>query len=288
MANVTAAQVNELRKRTGCGLMDCKNTLVECDGDIDKAIEMLRQKGLAKAAKRADREASEGTVALALSADGLAGALVELTSETDFVARNDAFVAFAAAAATAVCADASLTDVEKLKATAHPAGGTFGSQWEDLTNQLRENLGWGRIRRQAVENGWVDGYVHFDHKRGALVQLTWDGDGRPTAVPENLGKDLAMQIVVPPVPIALRREDMPPAEVEKERTVHLGAEDLQKKPEQIREKIVEGRMAKWYQEYVLLEQPFIKDDKHSVATHVAKVGGGKITLTGYDSVIIGG
>lgn len=287
MADISAKSVNELRQRTGCGLMDCKKALLEADGDIERGIELLRQRGLAKAAKRADREQREGTVALAFSADRTAGALLELNCETDFVARSEAFVAFADAAARAVCADARCADAEALRAATHPAGGTFGQKLDDLTNSLREHLGLGHIARRQVGSGWIDGYVHFDRKRGAMVELTWSGGARPAEPPEGLGKDLGMQIVVPPIPLALRREDLPAAEVEKERRVHLGADDIQKKPEAIRPKIVEGRMSKWYQEQVLLEQPYIKDDRQSVATHVASAGGGRVTLTGYDCAIVG-
>jgi len=287
MPEISAKSVNELRQRTGCGLMDCKKALVEAEGDIERGIELLRQRGLAKAAKRADRQRREGTVALALSNDRTAGAIVEINCETDFVARNEAFLAFAEAVAQAVCADARLADADALRAATHSAGGTFGQKLDDLTNALRENIGLGRIARRQVPSGWIDGYVHFDRKRGAMVQLAWSGGARPAEPPEGLGKDLGMQIVVPPIPLALRREDIPADEVEKERRIHLGADDLQKKPEQIRGKIVEGRLAKWYQEQVLLEQPFIKDDAQSVATHVSKVGGGKVTLTGYDYAIVG-
>jgi elongation factor Ts len=286
MAEITAKMVAELRKRTGCGMMDCKKALVENDGDVENAIDWLRQKGLARAAKRADREATEGVLALHLSADHGAASVVQLASETDFVARNDEFIAYANAAAELVTGNADLADVEKLRAADHPAGGTFGSVLDDLTNKLGENLSIATVSRFASDNGWVGGYVHGNGKLAAVVTLAWDGDGKPDAPPEGLAKDIGMQIVAR-APLALRREDVPADEVEREKGVYLASEALQKKPENIRGKIVEGQINKWFAEQVLLEQPFVKDDKQSVATHVSQAGEGKITIAAYERFAIG-
>lgn len=286
MAEITAKMVAELRKRTGCGMMDCKKSLVENDGDVEQAIDWLRQKGLARQAKRADREATEGVLALFLAADASSAAVVQLASETDFVARNDEFIAFANAAAELVAGDAALTDADALRAKAHPAGGTFGSFIDDLTNKLGENLAIATVSRFTADNGWVGGYVHGNGKLAAVVRLAWEGDGKPAAPPEGLAKDVGMQIVAR-APLALRREDVPAEEVERETAVYMASEALQKKPENIRGKIVEGQLSKWFAEIALLEQPFVKDDKQSVATHVAQVGGGKITIVGYDRFAIG-
>ena len=268
-------------------MMDCKKALVENGGDEEKAIDWLRQKGLARAAKRADREASEGVLALHLSDDRSAAAVVQLVSETDFVARNDEFIAYANAAAALICADAALTDEAKLREATHPAGGTFGSVLEQMTNTLGENLGIAKLSRFAADSGWVDGYVHGNSKLAAVVTLAWEGDGKPALPPEGLGKDVGMQIVAR-APLALRREDVPAAEVEREKAVYLSAEALQKKPENIRGKIVEGQLSKWFAEMVLLEQAFVKDDKQSVATHVSQAGEGKITIAAYERFAIGG
>jgi len=286
MADITAKMVAELRKRTGCGMMDCKKALVENDGDVENAIDWLRQKGLARAAKRADREATEGVLALHINDDQSVAAVVQLGSETDFVARNDEFIAYANAAAELVAGNAELADEAKLREAAHPAGGTFGSVLQDMTNKLGENLGIGKISRFTADNGWVGGYVHGNGKLAAVVSLAWEGDGKPATPPEGLAKDVGMQIVAR-APLALRREDVPADEVEREKGVYLASEALQKKPENIRGKIVEGQLNKWFAEQVLLEQPFVKDDKQSVATHVSQAGEGKITIAAYERFAVG-
>lgn len=287
MADITAKMVASLRKRTGCGMMDCKKALIENDGDEEKAIDWLRQKGLARAAKRADREATEGVLALHLSDDASVAAVVQLASETDFVAKNEEFIAYANAAAELIAGNADLADEAKLREQAHPSGGTFGSVLDDLTNKLGENLGIGKLSRFTADNGWVGGYVHGNGKLAAVVTLAWDGDGKPDAPPEGLGKDIGMQIVAR-APLALRREDVPADEVEREKAVYMSSEALQKKPENIRGKIVEGQINKWFAEQVLLEQPFVKDDKQSVATHVSQAGEGKVTIAAYERFAIGG
>lgn len=251
MAAVTAALVKELRERTGLGMMECKKALVEADGDIERAIDDLRKSGQAKAAKKAGRVAAEGTVAVALSADGKSGALVEINSETDFVARDDNFLGFAAKVAEAVLA-AGESDIARV-AELPVEDGTVESAREALVQKIGENI---QVRRAAVlqSSGRVGAYVHGG-RIGVLVDLT-GGD-------EELGKDVAMHVAAV-APSVVRPEELPEAELEREKDIIRAQPDMAGKPTEIVEKMVAGRVQKFLKDVSLVEQPFVKDPNVTV------------------------
>lgn len=251
---VSAATVKELRERTGAGMMDCKKALDETGGDMDKAIAWLREKGLSKAAKKAGRATAEGLVALAVAEDGRAAALAELKCETDFVAKNDEFIAKAQAIAAAALA-AGTTDPTALPAEVTDLSGLIG--------KIGENMQLGRLAYVALSGQGVIGtYVHSNQKLGVLVALT----GPATA---EVAKDVAMQVAAAN-PLCVTPDQVPAETLEQERAIYLNQVKQEGKPEAIAEKIVEGRMRKFYQDVCLLEQPFIKDDKKTVKDILGK------------------
>ena len=267
MANITAAAVNELRKVTGSGLMDCKKALVACEGDMDKAVDYLREKGLAGAAKKADRIAAEG-IAYAAVIDGV-GVVVEVNCESDFVGGNELFQNFVKGVAQ-VIAKENPADVAALMACKWIDGTTTV---EDAKNELflsvRENM---NIRRfQRVEGGLSVPYVHMNGKVGVLVNL--ETESTDPAVIE-LGKDVAMQICAMR-PSYLDKSKVDAAFIEHEKEVRLAAAKQDpknaKKPENIIEKIVMGGIEKYYKEICLLQQAYVKGEGEDVAAHVAAV-----------------
>ena len=267
MANITAAAVNELRKVTGSGLMDCKKALVACEGDMDKAVDYLREKGLAGAAKKADRIAAEG-MAYAAVIDGV-GVVVEVNCESDFVGGNELFRNFVKGVAQ-VIAKENPADVAALMACKWIDGTTTV---EDAKNELflsvRENM---NIRRfQRVEGVLSVPYVHMNGKVGVLVNL--ETESTDPAVIE-LGKDVAMQICAMR-PSYLDKSKVDAAFIEHEKEVRLAAAKQDpknaKKPENIIEKIVMGGIEKYYKEICLLEQAYVKGEGEDVAAHVAAV-----------------
>jgi elongation factor Ts len=274
-AGINAALVNELRQETGAGMMDCKKALVESGGDKAKALDYLRKKGKAAAEKRADRSAEQGIVVIALSPDGRAGALVELNSESDFVAKNDMFRQLAADAVQVVLSwnEANGKPVEELLDKTLPSGTKIGDALTDLIGKIGEKLQVGRFARVHVEKGMIGSYIHSDQKLGVMVVL--EGPAVSNADAAVLGRDLSMQVAAS-APIVVRREEVPAEkiaaelEVEKERARNEG------KPEAAIAKIAEGRINKWFSEVALLEQPFVKDPKviirDLIATTSKKIG----------------
>ncbi|HVL73194.1 MAG TPA: translation elongation factor Ts [Beijerinckiaceae bacterium] len=261
MANVTAGMVKELREKTGAGMMDCKAALNETAGDIEAAVDWLRKKGLAKAAKKAGRVAAEGLIAL--DAGGRSGAMVEVNSETDFVARNDQFQAFARAAAK-IAHDGAET-VEALEAAPYPgAPGTVKDKLQELIATIGENMTLRRVVRQSVGQGAIGTYVHNAvgeglGKIGVLVALESGGDAGQLA---TLGRQLAMHVAATN-PLAVDPSGLDPATVEREKAI-LG-EKHAGKPAHVVEKIVESGLKTYYKEVCLLEQPFVHDPSKSVA-----------------------
>ncbi|MDL2207221.1 translation elongation factor Ts [Desulfovibrio sp. OttesenSCG-928-M16] len=265
MANITAAMVKELRERTSVGMMDCKNALAECQGDMEAAIDWLRQKGLSKAAKKAGRTTSEGLIGLKMSDDNSAAAMVEVLCETDFVARGDKFKDFAADLAARV----HKNDPQDAEALAALVG-------EDLNNQiatLGENMSLGRfVRFEAQQPGLVGAYIHSNGKIGVLVELGVKNAaslGRPELM--ELAKNLAMQVAATGT-AALCPEDLDPELVERERQIYRQKTLDEGKPENIVDKIVDGRINKFYQEVCLMEQAYIRDDKVNIKTLVLDQG----------------
>ncbi len=277
---ITAAAVNELRQATGCGLMDCKKALVECDGDFDKAVDYLREKGLASAAKKATRVAAEG-MAYAAVIDGV-GVVVEVNCESDFVAGNELFVNFVKGVAE-VIAKENPADAEALLACKWIDGvTTVADAKNELFLSVRENMDIRRFVR--VAEGVSVPYVHAGGKIGVLVTL--DTEASAESVNE-LGKDIAMQIAAMN-PQFLNKTDVSAEFIEHEKTVRLAQAKQDpknaKKPDQIIEKIVMGGIEKMYKEICLLQQAFVKGEGEDVAAHVADVAkavGAAISVKGY-------
>ncbi|MBV9932110.1 MAG: elongation factor Ts [Alphaproteobacteria bacterium] len=281
MAEITAATVKELRERTGAGMMDCKKALGETQGDMEAAIDWLRTKGLAAAAKKAGRQAAEGLVGVAVR--GTRGAVVEVNSETDFVAKNDQFQEFVRTVATLALDTGS--DVDALKAAQYPGAGTVEEKLTGNIATIGENQSLRRAALLEVGDGVVVSYVHNAvsvglGKIGVLVALESTGD---KAALEALGKSLAMHIAAAN-PLALRGEDLDPQLIERERSIALEKAKESGKPENIIEKMVEGALAKFRKEMAFLSQLFVMDNKTKVEDVVAaeaKKVGAPIAVAGF-------
>lgn len=271
MANISAKDVNELRKMTGVGMMDCKKALMETDGNVDKAIELLREKGLASQAKKADRVAAEGMVVAKVNADNTIGAVVEVNSETDFVANTDEFKTFVNTVADTII-EKNPADIEELKACT-VAGGTMtvDEALQELFLKIRENL---QIRRFVRLEGILVPYIHGGGKIGVMVKAE-----APEATEGVLtaAKDCALQVAAMNPPY-LCRTDVPANVLEEEKKIILAqmAEDpkMASKPEQVKEKIAEGKVGKYYSENCLLEQTFVKDSSMNVQQYVDSIAKG--------------
>ena len=256
---ITASMIKELRARTGAGMMDCKGALGETGGDIDAAVEELRKKGVATAEKRAGRIAAEGVIASAGNAD--AGVLVEVNCETDFVAKDASFQAYAGKVAGAILA-AAPKDLEAAVALGLDDGATVESARRELIARIGENIS---VRRFAVvnaEGGTVSAYLHGT-RIGVMVRLT-GGD-------HQLGRDLAMHIAASR-PLCISERDMSTQALEREEAIFMAQAEESGKPAEIAQKMVAGRVKKFLKENTLLGQPFVKDPAQSVAGLVADVG----------------
>jgi elongation factor Ts len=255
---ISAADVKELRERTGAGMMDCKRALEETDGNMEAAIDLLRSRGAAKAAKRAGREASEGTVAVHV--EGGVGALVELNCETDFVARNDTFQSLARELAEHVARHAPDGTGEGEAVADQPFLGGDTSVADVVTRASAttgEHVVLRRFARFETSGGVLGSYVHMTGKIGVLVEV----DG---AADEDAARDVAMHIAAAR-PLAVTAADIPADVVARERAVYLEQVRQEGKPENIQEKIVEGKLRKFYQEQTLMDQAFVKDPDRTVA-----------------------
>jgi elongation factor Ts len=289
---ITPAMVKELRTKTGVGMMDCKNALVETDGNIEKAIEHLRKKGLSKAAKKSDRAATEGIVA-ALN-QGTKGAIIEINSETDFVSKNDNFKDFVSTTAQLVLENAP-ADAQQLNSLAYPQSSkNVGEELIDRVATIGENLKIRRFAHMQVNKGTVASYVHMGGKIGVLVALETESDKTAEADEfKTLASDLAMHICAVE-PQYNTRDEVPAQEVKKEQEILIAQMKADpknaKKPDNILEKIVSGRIDKFYQEVCFLDQGFVKDPKVSINELVAQVGntlGDKITVKGFKRFKLG-
>lgn len=273
---ITAAMVKELRDKTGAGMMDCKKALTECEADVEKALDWLRQKGLSKAAKRADRATSEGVIACATGNNGKVAAIVEVMTETDFVARGEKFQDFAKAVAEEVAANAP----ENLDA--------FQDRVNDLAASTGEKTVLGRFVRMSIEGeGTVGAYVHSNGKLAVLVEVLTD-----KAADENVAdfaKNVAMQIAAAN-PLALDAASLDPALLEREREVYRQKALAEGKPEKIIDKIAEGAVKKYCKEVCLLDQAYIRDDKMSVQDLMkatAKAAGCNVTIGKFVRIQLG-
>ena len=267
MAAVTSAMVKELRERTSAGMMDCKKALVESDGDMEKAIEWLREKGLSQAAKKASRIAAEGVVAQYISEDGTVGVIVEVNCETDFVAKTDNFVNFCNNVAKHI-AKANPADVDTLltQAFVDDASKTMSDLVSEATVAIGEKISIRRFARYET-TGVVSTYIHMGGKVGVLVEVSTDKQDDEIKV---FAHDLALQIAAAK-PEAVRREEVDAAKLEKEKEILLAQAINEGKPEKIVDRMVEGRIEKYYKEVCLLEQPFVKDGDKSIKGLMAEV-----------------
>lgn len=287
MTEITASQVKELREKTGAGMMDCKKALIETAGDFEDAVDWLRKKGLAAAAKKAGRVAAEGLIGLAL--DGPRGALVEVNSETDFVARNEQFQAFVRQAATLALGTGG--DIDALSRAETPDGGTLGDELARLVGTIGENLILRRTAALTADPGVVAGYVHNQvepglGKIGVLVALRSTGDSAALA---DLGKKLAMHVAAA-APSAIDKDGVDPALLNREREILAEQARASGKPEDIIAKMVEGRLRKYYEEVCLLEQTYVIDGETKVAKildQVAKDLGAEVAVVGMVRFLLG-
>jgi elongation factor Ts len=268
LAEISAAQVKELRERTGAGMMDCKKALAEASGDSTRAAEILRERGIAKASKRVGRAGSEGRVNAVVAKDGRAGALIELNCETDFVAKTDDFAQLADALANAVCEKAP-GSVDALL-DAKVAGATLRDTVSSAVTKLGEDLVVRRIERiEAPASGFVTAYVHAGGKIGTLVAVATDNAAKPEV--RTFAHNVCMHVAATS-PASLSRDDLPKAVVDAERSVLTAQAAGEGKPANIVEKMIEGRLNKFFKEVVLLEQGLVMDPDKSVSKAAQEVG----------------
>lgn len=288
MAEITASEVKALRERTGAGMMDCKKALVACDGNIEEAIDWLRKKGLAAAAKKSGRVAAEGLVGVCV--EGTRGSLVEVNAETDFVARNELFQKYVGDVVALACKNNA--DVEALKNETYEASGrTVADELTNLIAVIGENMTLRRVAHMNVSNGVIASYVHNKisanlGKIGILVALESTGDKDKLL---ELGKKIAMHIAAAN-PQSTTIEDLDPALLERERSVVSEQAKNSGKPEQFVAKIVEGRIRKFYEEVVLLEQVYVIDGTSRVKEVVeatAKEINAPIVVKGFVKFVLG-
>ncbi len=286
MANITAAMVKELREMTGAGMMECKKALAEVEGDMEKAIDVLRTRGLAAAAKKAGRATNEGTVAALLSDDAKSGVVLELNCETDFVGMNEKFKAYADRMAK-VALDNKISDVEALKAAADADGETVEAILTDCVHVMGENTTLKRV--QVVEAGAVASYIHMGGKIGVLVEFEVEGIDPATNEFQAYGRDVAMQVAAIPA-VAANREQVPAEVVEHEMSIYKAQAAESGKPEAIQEKIATGRLEKFYKENCLTEQEFVKNSDQTIQQYTdatAKQLGGTIKVVNFVRFALG-
>jgi len=281
---VTPKQISELRQRTGAGMMDCKKALEETGGDMDAAVEYLRKKGIAKAEKRLDRAASEGKIVSLTSPDGRHAVLLELNSETDFVSRNEDFQKLAEDLAQHLMEDAATEGIfaksegTPFMGTAHRTGGTIDEAVKQGAARTGENVVLRRCARFQTD-GARGSYVHHNGKVAVLVEVGGSQAERAVQLARTVAEHIAAG--VPAVPLAVGRDSVPADAVEKERRIFSEQAAASGKPENIVQKMVEGRIDKYFKEITLLEQPWVRDDSKTIADLVkeaSKEAGAELTI----------
>jgi elongation factor Ts len=279
---ITTEDIKLLRESTGAGILDCKKALQETDGNIDQAIEFLRKKGLAAASKKASREANDGLVSAHISADGLLGVLVEVNCETDFVARTEDFQAFVAGLVQQVANQADAANVDTLLASPFigDSSKTVAEKLTETIAKLGENMVIRRVARFELpaEGGMLDSYIHTGGRVGVLVDVA--GGSPSDGKFAGLVHDVALQIAAAS-PRYVSVADVPAEAIEAEKEVYRAQLVEDKKPDNIKERIIEGKLKKWYEEVALVEQPFVKDNDLTIAKLLEKVGkelGGEIKV----------
>jgi elongation factor Ts len=256
MAAINASDVAKLRNMTGAGMMDCKKALTEADGDIDGAVDILRKKGAASAAKKSGRDANEGVIAKFVSEDGKVGSLVEINCETDFVAKNETFQQFAAEVAEKMTQDASV-DLEAFR--------------QEYVVKIGENIKITRHQRLEVNGvGAVAAYIHTGSKVGVMAEIGATKEASLTSDAfKQLSHDITLQIAAA-IPTAVHRDQVDPELVAKEKAI--AADQVQGKPAQVVDKIVSGKIDKWFQSICLIDQPFVKNGDETVQEYLVRVG----------------
>lgn len=274
--NITASQVNELRKLTGAGMMDCKKALVENEGDMEKAIDYLRKKGQKLAAKRADREATEGVVLSGTSADNTYGAVVMVNCETDFVAKNEDFVKYAQGILDLAIAN-KVKDIEVLKGL-KLGDRTVEETITDQTGVIGEKIQLGTL--QVVEAAFTAAYVHPGNRLATVLGLNTTVDNAA-----QIGRELAMQVAAMD-PVAVDEKDVPQEMIQRE--IEIGMEQARNegKPEEMLEKIAKGKLNKYFRESTLLNQDFVRENKKTVRQYLAEVSK-DLTVTAFKRVMLG-
>lgn len=277
MTQISAKLVADLRGRTGAGMMDCKKALEETGGDVEKAVDLLRAKGIAKAEKRAGRQATEGQIVTIISPDGKTGTLVEVNCETDFVGRNDEFKALTQGLAEHVAADASVDGIvivgsEGAYLNGAAKGGTLGEVVKAASAKTGENVVMRRIARFVAPSGIVGAYLHHNGKVGVLVEVA-GGSGDAVM---NLAKSVAEHIAagVPTVAVAVDKDGVPAELVEREKAIFVEQAAASGKPANIIEKMVQGRVDKFYSEVTLVNQLWVRDDSKTIGQMVKEAGAG--------------
>lgn len=255
--NITAAQVNELRQKTGAGMMDCKKALTEANGDFEKAIEILRKKGASVAAKRAEKSANEGMVTTKVSEDGKFAAIVEVNCETDFVAKSEDFVELTKLVLNSVYQN-KFSSVEDLL----NSNQGVKTKLDEVMGKVGEKIEISRVASESANNGMLIDYIHMGSKLAVIVKFENLSDGRDELA--QIGKDIAMQVAAMR-PLCVYRDEVPKDIIEKEMEIYKELARKEGKPENILEKIATGRLNKFYQENCLSEQSFIKDNSKTVS-----------------------
>ncbi|SHJ42446.1 elongation factor Ts [Hathewaya proteolytica DSM 3090] len=265
---ISAAMVKELRETTGAGMMDCKRALTESNGDMEKAIEILKEKGLAAAKKKAGRIAAEGLVKTFICEDGKSAAIVEVNCETDFVSANDLFNSFVEGVAEQA-AKSSATTVEELEAEKYVKDENFTLKeaLTELIAKLGENMSIRRFERFNVEKGIINSYIHGNGKIGVLVQLACTACDECLA---EVAKDVAMQVAAAN-PLYLNKDAVDPTELEKEKEIFRVQALNEGKPEKVIDKMVEGRVKKYYKENCLVEQVWVKNPDLTIEKYLSEV-----------------
>ncbi len=288
MAQITAAMVKQLREMTDSPMMECKKALVEADGDMDAAVDVLRKNGLAKAAKKAGRETNEGAVAAFVSADGKSGALLELSCETDFVGSNAKFTGFATNVAEIVATN-SPADVDALLAESMN-GNTVSDELTEMIHIMGENMKIARFAARKVESGALSSYIHMGGKIGVLVEFSFENAETAEAEAfKSFAHDVALQVAAA-APICAVREDVPADVVAHEKEIYMAQAAESGKPEAIQEKMAIGRLEKFYKGSVLNEQEFIKDSSLTIKKYAEKVSkelGDTIKVVAFDRLVRG-
>ena len=288
MAQITAAMVKELREMTGSGMMECKKALVEAEGDMEAAVDIMRKKGLAAAAKKAGRATNEGAVNAFVSEDAKTGALVEVSCETDFVASNPKFTGFIADVAK-VAAEAKPATVEELLAV-KMGEETVEAELTELIHVMGENMKIARFTVRSTEAGALSSYIHMGGKIGVLAEFGFEkAETAEAEAFKTFAHDVALQIAAA-APICAVREDVPADVVAHEKEIYMAQAAESGKPEAIQEKMAIGRLEKFYKGSVLTEQEFIKDSSMTIKAYAQKVSkelGDTIVVKGFDRLTRG-